>query len=145
LTIVVKGCVMSSSAVNRGRGPGAWVVLALLGWLSLATGARAHCGSWATSAAATRDPTAGLEVAALLGAVEDDPSPTCRGPYCSRSEPTPLPGRVAESLANPGDALAVVAALPAVPSSSGRPRVLDEALPSPRAVSGVFHPPRRRF
>lgn len=135
---------MSSSTVRRGLRSGAWVFLALPVWLSLATGAGAHCGSRATAALAARDPGAGLEVVTLLDSDAADPEPSCRGPYCSRPSPAPLLGRILESLVGHGDALAVVATLPDVPSSSGRPRVLDEALPSPRAVSGVFHPPRRR-
>lgn len=139
---------MTPSSIHRGLGPGAGIVLALLGWLLLAPGGQAHCGSRnvTTAADASRDPAAGLEVVSLgsgSSPLAPDPGPVCDGPSCSRRTPTPLPGRGFESTPARGDDLAVADAPPAPSPSTRRPRVPDETLDAPRAPSGVFHPPRR--
>jgi hypothetical protein len=137
---------MSPSTIYRGLGPGAGIVLALLGWLALAPAAGASCGSRAIAAAwGSRDPAAGLEVVAL--GVESSPfapdsAPTCDGPSCSRRAPTPLPGRGAETLAAHGDGLADAPASTSPPASSRRAWGVDATLGDLRAPSGVFHPPR---
>jgi hypothetical protein len=138
---------MSPSSIHHGLGPGAGLLLALLGWLTLAPGAEAHCGSRAkAAAAASRDPSAGLEVVAL-GAESSPsapgPTPACDGPSCSRRTPTHLPGRGFEPLHARGDGLAEVVAPPHPPASSRRTRAVDETLDDPRTPSEVFHPPRR--
>lgn len=139
---------MMPSSIQRGLRPGAGIVLALLGWLLLAPGARAHCGSRdvTTVGDASRGRAAGLEVVTLgsgSNPFAPDPASACSGPSCSRRAPTPLPGRGFESLSPRGDGLAEADAPPPLAPSALRPRVHDEAIDAPRAPSRVFHPPRR--
>lgn len=139
---------MSPSSIQRGLRSGAGIILALLGWLLLAPGVQAHCGSRdvTTAEAASRDPFAGLEVV-TLGAepspFEPAPAPACNGPSCSQRTPTPLPGRGFESTPARGEGLAEnIHTLPPPPEAR-RPRVPDETLDAPLAPSRIFHPPRR--